>query len=165
MDRRTFMTVSLGVAAMGCAMPWFDCYGVLIDSPALLLVDSTLFHGSDYGRGRRIDYGREVAAVLGEVGARRIEVGVEVGNDVGTVWHEQLRGWPGAIKGALRPSDCFVLRNCSMADGRAFRSMTIGSRTDGRLMRGRAIAFAIDAALPAREANVSRGAGTHRHAG
>jgi hypothetical protein len=114
MDRRSFVTTSLGAAAFGCAMPWLKCYGVLNDShgSVLVLLDSTLAASCAY------------ASMANEQSVRRIEVGT----DVGWVWHRRLRDWPGAIRGVLRPSDCFVLRRFSSADGRAFGSEKIDAR-------------------------------------
>jgi hypothetical protein len=114
MDRRVFMSTSLGAVAAGCAMPWLRCYagGVPNDrrAVALVLFDSTL------------PVSRARAAAASEGGVRCMDAGM----DVGKLWHEQLRHWPGAMRGVLRPSDCFVLRNFAVAEGRAFHSAAAG---------------------------------------
>ncbi|RDU97359.1 hypothetical protein DWV00_19210 [Trinickia dinghuensis] len=63
---------------------------------------------------------------------------MEAGADIGTLWHARLREWAGTIGGVLRPSDCFVLRNLSIAERRAFHSATVGPGT---------VAFEIGVAL------------------
>lgn len=131
-----FTQVSLGVAALAYAMPWRDCVAVGRTSSkrALVLVDSTL------------PASRAYAAIAMEAGGRRLEVGT----DVGALWHDHLCDWTGTIRGVLRPSDCFVLRNLSMSEGRMFRSVPMGRRGDADLERavasrhapwGRAMAF------------------------
>lgn len=121
MDRRTFVTTSLGAAATGCATPWLDCYGVLSNSreTVLVLLDSTL------AASRAFASIASIASISNEQGACRLDIGT----DVGLLWHRQLRDWPGTMRGVLRPSDCFVLRNFSVADGRAFGSQKTGAGT------------------------------------
>ena len=111
MNRRTFMSASLGAVAAGCAMPWFDCHGAFRSSraAALVVLDS------------RLQASRAYAALAGA----DVAICLEVDADVGALWHGRLRDWPGLMRGALRPSDCFVLRNLAIADARAFRSITI----------------------------------------
>lgn len=113
MDRRAFVTSGLGWTALGCLTPWLDCYGARRDPGERVLVvfDSTL------------PASRAYAAVSNEGGMRRIEIGT----DVGILWHQRLRDWPGAIRGVLRPSDCFILRNFSMGERRSFHSTKIRS--------------------------------------
>ncbi len=127
MDRRTFVTTSLSAAAIGCATPWLDCYALLSDlgDNVLVVFDATLAASRAY------------AVVSRKENARRIEIGP----DVGILWHRQLRDWPGPMRGVLRPSDCFVLQIFSIADGRAFHSAMIGAG---------AIALEIGALQPAR---------------
>ena len=112
MDRRTFVTTTSSVGLIGCALPWLDCYGVLSDSRerVAVLFDATL------------EASRAYALVSATARAFRIEIGT----DVGILWHRQLRDWPGAVRGVLRPSDCFVLSTLSIADGRAVRSERLG---------------------------------------
>ena len=146
MERRTFMNATLGAAALACAAPWIDCRAHLSDSfeHALVLIDPTWPVSRAYAAAS--------AVARGDV--------LEVGADIGALWHSRLRDWPGTIAGALRPSDCFVLRSLSIADGRAFRSVPIDERPAGvperallvgrSVLRTRAVAFEIGAALPAR---------------
>ncbi|MGN6669392.1 MAG: hypothetical protein ACTHKH_20850 [Trinickia sp.] len=117
MDRRTFMGTSLGAVAAGCAMPWWDRYGVFSESraAALVLRDSALRASREYA-----------AAAAGE-GIRCLDLDA----DVGMAWHRRLRDWPGSMRGVLRPSDCFVLRHLAIADARAFRSVAISAGAVG----------------------------------
>lgn len=111
MDRRTFIAAGAGLPALSPAMPWLGRDGSLGDSGrrVLFIVDSTL------------PAIRALQAAWGFDGKNAIEVGA----DVGALWYARLREWPGAIKGSLRPSDCFVLRNLSVGEGRTFRSMSV----------------------------------------
>lgn len=130
MDRRTFMAAGAGLAALGGAVSWLDGYGRQGNSTVLLLIDKASA-GS-----------REHAAFLAEKSLRVIDIG----EDVGVLWHSRLRDWPGPITGALRPSDCFVLRTLSFAARRTFHTETVGSRLTERSLAGHgAIAFWIDA--------------------
>ena len=112
MDRRTFMTASVAVA--GCAMPWLNCYGVL-NHPTVCVRTLVIFDSS-------LSVSRAFVADSREEGT----CAMDVGPDVGSLWHARLRDWPGTIAGVLRPSDCFVLRNSSIAEGRSFHSATVG---------------------------------------
>ena len=120
MDRREFMGASLGLTALGCALPCMACYGFLNDSKSLVLIDSTLAESRLHAAKLQRDNRRFIA----------------VGEDVGMLWHRQLRHWKGTLTGVLRPSDCFVLQTFSWADARAFRTVQAGPH---------AIAFAIGA--------------------
>ncbi|MGN6085517.1 hypothetical protein [Trinickia sp.] len=145
MERRAFIHASLGAAAIGAVMPWIDCYGVLNDSneQVLVVVDPALPASCAY-----------VSAA-----SSQLCVLLRDDADVGRLWHARLRDWRGAIKGVVRPSDCFVLRNLSVGQGRAFRSAPIGPSLEaeagdagfGRRSRNTtAVAFEIAAAAPAR---------------
>lgn len=116
MKRRTFTHLSLGAAALACAMPWRDCLAIGRDSPArmLVLIDSTL------------PASRAYAAIWRDAKVLRLEAG----SDVGLLWHNRLRDWTGAIRGALRPSDCFILRTMSRSEGRAFHSSPMSPHPD-----------------------------------
>lgn len=145
MDRRAFITASAGAAAFCWAAPWLDCYGVLIDRmqpehpslPTLIVVDSALAES------------RAFAANACGSGVHRIDMGIDIDADVGTLWHAKLRHWTGAICGMLRPSDCFVLRTFSMAEGRVFRVMPVLVRPGRQISEARAAAFALDGAFAA----------------
>jgi hypothetical protein len=120
LKRRTFTHLGIGAAALAFASPWRDCFaiGAAIgrDSPArmLVLIDSTL------------PASRASTALWTQAKVLRLEAG----SDVGLLWHNRLRDWTGVIRGALRPSDCFVLRNMSMSDGRAFHSSPMRPHSD-----------------------------------
>lgn len=130
-----FTHLSLGAAALACAMSWCDCFSIGRtigrDSPArmLVLIDSTL------------PASRACAAMWTEAEMLRLEAG----SDVGLLWHHRLRDWTGAISGALRPSDCFVLRNMSMSEGRAFRSWPLRPHPDAAPERGVSSQHALEA--------------------
>lgn len=113
MDRRTFIVACAGLPALSHAMPWLGRDGSAAEprERGLFLVDSTL------------PAARAFLAARGTDGADAIDVGA----DVGALWYARLRDWPGAIKGSLRPSDCFVLRNLSVGEGRTFRSMSVAA--------------------------------------
>lgn len=145
MERRAFIHASLGAAAIGAMMSWIDCYGVLSDSNAqvLVVVDPALPASCEYA-----------SAAPSQ---RRLLLQDDA--DVGTLWHARLRDWHGAITGVMRPSDCFVLRSLSVAQGRAFRSAPIwpspeakvGDAGFGRQSRKTtAVVFEIAAAGPTR---------------
>ena len=113
MNRRTFITASVGMASVGCAMAALDWYGHLSElepqqgasMSRLTLIDT------------RLAESRAPTADFSETGSTFLAVDA----DVGTLWHTHLRDWTGPISGVLRPSDCFVLRTFSLAQGRAFR--------------------------------------------
>ena len=145
MERRAFIHASLGAAAVGAVMPWIDCYGVLNDSneQVLVVVDPALPASCAY-----------VSAA-----SSQLCVLLRDDADVGRLWHARLRDWRGAIKGVVRPSDCFVLRNLSVGQGRAFRSAPIGPSLGAkagdagfgrRSLKTTAVAFEIAAAAPTR---------------
>jgi hypothetical protein len=134
MDRRTFLSSSLGAAAMGCMLPGLDCIAARNSSPARLLVLID----------RAMPISRSYAALCQAADARYFDVGA----DIGLLWYETLRDWPGRIAGVLRPSDCFVLRSLSFAHGRNCYSTTLGPRAHGHAHDARAVALAIDAAPP-----------------
>jgi hypothetical protein len=112
MDRRTFLAAGAGLPALSHAMPWFGRDGKLRDPKhrVLFIVDSTL------------PATQALQAAWGFDGRDAIEVGA----DVGALWYARLRDWPGVIRGSLRPSDYFVLRNLSVGGGRVFRSLNVG---------------------------------------
>jgi hypothetical protein len=147
MDRRTFIIASVGMASIGCAMAALDGYGGLGEAKAagsktLILIDPTLAESRAYAT----DFGEAVRALE------------PIDADVGALWHTRLRHWTGRISGVLRPSDCFVLRTFSLAQGRAFRlaapHSAAGARPEQLNRAARASAFSIEAALP----RVTRGA-------
>lgn len=123
MDRRLFLTASLGVAALGCALPRLACCRLASDARTLTLIDRSLSGNATRALVR--------ARIDGPV--------IAVGEDVGALWHAHVRHWDGRVTGMLRPSDCFVLRTFSIADERAFRTVRVGSNS---------IAFAIEASRP-----------------
>lgn len=111
MDRRTFLAAGAGLPALSHAMPWLG-RDVRLGDPrhrTLFIVDSTLPATRALQTAWAFD-GRDA---------------IEVGADVGALWYARLRDWPGAIKGSLRPSDCFVLRNLSVGEGRTFFSRSV----------------------------------------
>lgn len=118
MERRAFIHAGLGAAAISAMMPWLDCYGVLSESPGqvFVVIDPVLPASCAY------------AAASSPETHLRLEAGV----DVGILWHARLRDWRGAIRGVVRPSDCFVLRSLSVAEGRTFRSAPIGPSLEDR---------------------------------
>ena len=142
MDRRTFITASVGMASVGCAMAALDWYGNLSESqqgagaPRLIVIDMTLAESHAY------------AGDLGEAGSALLAIDA----DVGALWHTRLRHWMGLISGVLRPSDCFVLQTFSLAEGRAFRFSApyeaVGARPEALTPAARASAFLIEAILP-----------------
>lgn len=125
------MTSCVSIAAARFVVPGLDWHAALNDSPTLVLVDPTLRES------------REHAAAWGERGEHRHHI-LEIGGDVGALWYMRLRDWAGRTKGALRPSDCFVLRTLALAEGRSFRSLTIDALSEVAPLQARAIAFAID---------------------
>lgn len=135
------------MASVGWAMVALDGYGRLGEvkaagSSMLIVIDPTLAESRAYAA----DFG-EAAHALQPIDA-----------DVGALWHMRLRHWTGRISGVLRPSDCFVLRTFSLAQGRAFRlgapDSAAGARPEQLNRAARASAFSIEAALP----RVTRGA-------
>ncbi|MGG1943904.1 hypothetical protein AB1286_03750 [Trinickia sp. NRRL B-1857] len=87
---------------------------------------------------------RSYAALRQGADARYLRAGA----DMGVLWYETLRDWPGRIEGVLRSSDCFVLRSLSLAYGRDFHSTAVDPRAQGRTTDAWAIAFEIDAVPP-----------------
>jgi hypothetical protein len=150
MDRRTFVTASAGLAALGCTLIGLPRHGLanearkraMTSAPVLIVIDATLAESRAYGEAFDA--------------AHRLPL--SFGADVGALWHARLRDWTGPISGALRPSDCFVLQTFSLAQGRAFRFLRCTSRQgEGPATitpAERACAFLIEAALP----RVARGA-------
>ena len=116
MKRRTFTYASLGAAAIAYACPWREGFAAdrASHERVLVLTDSTL------------PASRAYAAMYMAAGRHRLETGL----DVGALWHSRLREWAGTIRGVLRPSDCFVLQNLSVSEGRAFFSMPIDPHRD-----------------------------------
>lgn len=145
MDRRTFITAGSGIAAAGCTIAWFDRYGVLagceppqaLRSPTLVLVDATL--------------PESLAWAAGSARERADRIDVDIDADVGALWYAKLRRWAGPISGTLRPSDCFVLRTCAMAQGRGFRAGPAVMRPGRYTSEAQVVAlgFTIDAAWAA----------------
>ncbi len=131
MDRRTFLSSSLGVAAMGCAVRGLDGLAPRNRAPAhlLVLIDAAMPISRSYAAHRQ--------------GADTRYLGA--GADLGMLWYETLLDWPGRIAGVVRPSDCFVLRSLSLAYGRDFYSTAIGPHAQGRTLDAWAIAFEIAA--------------------
>lgn len=134
MDRRTFLSSSLGVAAMGCALPGFDCIAARnrVFARLLVLIDRTMPISRSYAS----FWQAEDARYLG------------VDADMGQLWYATLRDWPGRIAGVLRPSDCFVLRSLSVAHGRKVYSTTLDRRMHAHAHDACAVALEIDAAPP-----------------
>ncbi|WP_116137362.1 hypothetical protein [Trinickia diaoshuihuensis] len=134
MDRRTFLTASLAAAA-GWAWPQAYCLAAPCRAfePTLFVVDSALPGSRSY-----------MTSQCGE-GARYLAAG----SDMGVLWYERLCDWRGPVKGVLRPSDCFVLRNLSLADGRAWRSMAAGADVGESSASARVLAFEIGPMLRA----------------
>jgi hypothetical protein len=135
------------MASVGCAMAALDGFGRLVEAKAagssmLILIDPTLAESRAYAA----DFGEAARAL------QPIDV------DVGALWHARLRHWTGRISGVLRPSDCFVLRTFSLAQGRVFRlaapDSAAGARPEQLNRAARASAFSIEAAPP----RVTRGA-------
>ena len=142
MDRRTFITASVRIASAGGAIVALGCCGHLNEAKeagpsTLILIDPTLAESRAYAA----NFGEAVHAL------ESIEA------DVGALWHTRLRHWAGHISGVLRPSDCFVLRTFSAAQGRAFRlaeepDSAAGARPGELNCTARASAISIEAALP-----------------
>jgi hypothetical protein len=151
MDRRTFVTAGIGMAAFGGTLVGLGRHGSSSDvrkktmtsaalttpmTSTLILVDAELAESRAYAE--RFDT------------ARRVELACAP--DVGALWHGRLRDWPGPISGALRPSDCFVLRTYSLAQGRLLRFMTLdataGACAAAITPAPRTAAFLIEATLP-----------------
>lgn len=118
MQRRAFLHAGLGAAAIGAMMPWADCYGALSESNGQVLVV--------------IDPALPASGAYAAVSSARMRLRLEAGADIGILWHARLRDWRGEIRGVVRRSDCFVLRNLSVAQGRAFRSTPIGPNLEDR---------------------------------
>ncbi|WP_146014029.1 hypothetical protein [Trinickia dabaoshanensis] len=135
MDRRTFLVSSLRAATFSYAWPALRCLaaGRAAPEPALLVIDCALPLSVSYGALRRGECARSLIAA----------------GDAGTLWHAWLSDWPGRAIGVLRPSDCFVLRNLSIAHGRDWQSTIIDSPTTGNMARSTALAFEIGAVAPA----------------
>lgn len=145
MERRAFIHASLGAAAIGAMMPWIDCYGALSDSNEHVLVV--------------VDPALPASCAYASAASSQMRLVLQDDADVGRLWHARLCDWGGAIKGVVRPSDCFVLRNLSVGQGRAFRSAPIGpsleakaggAGVDRRSCKTTAVVFEIAAAAPAR---------------
>ena len=145
MDRRTFVTASVGMAVFGGVLVGADGHRLTSGvpnkrmspiAPALILIDMTLAESHAYAEAFDAARPRHVAFSA----------------DVGTLWHTRLREWAGPISGMLRPSDCFVLRTLSLANGRAFRVPALVSTAGESIATithaGPASAFLIEAALP-----------------
>lgn len=126
------MTSCVSIAAARFVVPGLAWHAALNDSPTLVLVDAALRESCEH------------AAAWGEDGEHRHHI-VEIGGDVGALWYMRLRDWAGMTKGALRPSDCFVLRTFAIAEGRSFHSYAIDALSEVAPPRARAIAFAIEA--------------------
>ena len=141
MDRRTFITGNVAMASIGGAMAAFDWCGQFSEpqrsagASSLIVIDTALAESHAYA----VDFWEAGSALLA------------VDADVGALWHTRLRHWLGPISGVLRPSDCFVLRTFSLAEGRAFRFAArdgaAGARSEDLTPAGRAGAFSIEAAL------------------
>ena len=134
MDRRTFLTAGL-TAAAGWALPEAYCLAApsLRLEHALFVVDLALPSSRSY-----------VASQCGER-ARYLAAG----SDMGVLWYERLCDWCGPVRGVLRPSDCFVLRSLSLADGRDWRSMAADAGVGGDSALARMFAFEIGPTLRA----------------